>query len=198
MRLPEETVSVLKILGPLACHLERFEILPTVGSTNDYLRDLRSTITLGSYAVLAKHQSKGRGRLHRRWSSLPGDNLHLSLLWSFPKGLHSLSELYLQVAQAAIQALSRGGISELSLKHPNDLIHTGKKLGGILIETFGTDAGPCQAIIGIGINVHSNGPPQLPIDQPWIAIDRINARAAHTCHLTGLLLKTLLQMLINS
>jgi BirA family biotin operon repressor/biotin-[acetyl-CoA-carboxylase] ligase len=40
------------------------------------------------------------------------------------------------------------------LKWPNDLVHDGAKLGGILIESRGQLAGAVDVIIGIGINVH--------------------------------------------
>jgi BirA family transcriptional regulator, biotin operon repressor / biotin---[acetyl-CoA-carboxylase] ligase len=42
------------------------------------------------------------------------------------------------------------------------------KLGGVLIEIAGDAAGPCAAVIGIGINTHNRGQPSMRhVDQPW-------------------------------
>ena len=45
----------------------------------------------------------------------------------------------------------------MQLKWPNDLLHAGRKLGGILIELQGDAAGPSAAVIGIGINLRLAG-----------------------------------------
>ena len=41
----------------------------------------------------------------------------------------------------------------MELKWPNDLVHDGRKLGGILIELAGDALGPSVVAIGVGINV---------------------------------------------
>jgi BirA family biotin operon repressor/biotin-[acetyl-CoA-carboxylase] ligase len=44
----------------------------------------------------------------------------------------------------------------------------GKKLAGVLLELSGDATGPCQVVIGIGLNVHLNDCDL--IDQPWTSL----------------------------
>ena len=64
-------------------------------------------------AILAEHQSQGRGRRGRQWYSPYGKNLYLSLGWMFEKSLSELGCLPLVVALATAQALRRAGLEEL-------------------------------------------------------------------------------------
>jgi len=102
----------------------------------------------------AEHQSAGRGRRGRDWHSPLAGGVCLSLGWRFHSGMAALSGLSLVVGVAAVRALeaSCGELPGLGLKWPNDLVAGGRKLGGVLIELVGELDGPCDAIIGIGVN----------------------------------------------
>ncbi|MFI5281503.1 MAG: biotin--[acetyl-CoA-carboxylase] ligase [Candidatus Dormibacterales bacterium] len=102
-------------------------------STQDVARDL----PIG-FAVIADHQSAGRGRLDHRWDSPAGTSLLVSFV------LHPNPLLSLAAGVAAAQACG----PEVRLKWPNDLLLGGCKLGGILVE-----ATPEKAVCGIGINL---------------------------------------------
>ena len=52
---------------------------------------------------------------------------------------------------------------ECGLKWPNDIVHGGKKLGGILSEGVSGGAGGDFAVVGIGLNV-GHGPGDFPED----------------------------------
>jgi BirA family biotin operon repressor/biotin-[acetyl-CoA-carboxylase] ligase len=54
---------------------------------------------------------------------------------------------------AAVRTLASVGVADVQLKWPNDLLHAGRKLGGILIELHGDGPGSTAAVIGIGLNV---------------------------------------------
>ena len=54
---------------------------------------------------------------------------------------------------AVAEALQGLGVSDLWLKWPNDIYRGNGKLGGLLVEVSGEANGPCQAIIGLGLNV---------------------------------------------
>lgn len=112
--------------------------------------------------LVAEHQTGGRGRLGRVWQSAAGASLTFSL--SLPMNPADWSGLSLAVGVALADALQPPGTGALriGLKWPNDLWlmdtplgapePTGRKLGGILIETV--TAGPARlAVIGIGLNV---------------------------------------------
>lgn len=115
---------------------------------------LRRAATLPDCAfVFADWQLAGRGRRGRQWVSPPAANLQFSCLKRFAGGYASLAGLSLAVGVAVADALSDCGVADVGLKWPNDLVHADAKLGGILVELGGDAAGPCHAVIGIGINV---------------------------------------------
>jgi len=107
----------------------------SVTSTQDVARAL----PIGSI-VVADHQTKGRGRLDRRWEAPPGT----ALLASFVLAAHPL--LSLAAGVAAAEACGAG----VRLKWPNDLLLNGRKVGGILVEATRE-----KAVCGIGINLSS-------------------------------------------
>ncbi len=112
--------------------------------------------------LVAEHQTGGRGRMGRGWSSAPGASLTFSL--SLPIARDDWSGLSLAVGAAladALEPLAAGATPRLGLKWPNDLWlmdgpARGRKLGGVLIETV--SAGRVRlAVIGIGLNVRPMG-----------------------------------------
>jgi len=123
-------------------------------------------------ALLAERQTMGRGRHGRRWFSPLARNIYLSLGWRFEVGIAELSALPLLVALAASHALEEVGLSGHVIKWPNDLLLNGRKLGGCLVEVQGDAAGPCLAVLGVGINVRmpleTDGADA--IDQPWVDV----------------------------
>jgi BirA family biotin operon repressor/biotin-[acetyl-CoA-carboxylase] ligase len=111
-------------------------------------------------------QSAGRGRRGNRWQSGLGGGLTFSLLWRFDNGAAGLAGLSLAVGVAVARALASVNIEGVQLKWPNDLLHAGCKLGGILIELQGDAAGPCAAVIGIGLNLRLRSGVRDAIAQP--------------------------------
>ena len=120
--------------------------------------------------LLAEGQTRGRGRRGRNWVSPPGGGLYLSLGYRFESGLTGLSALSLVAGSAAATVLRREGVAA-RLKWPNDLVVGDRKLGGCLIELGGSAEGPCQAVIGIGINACLGE--MRGIDQPWTDLVRL-------------------------
>ena len=98
----------------------------------------------------AGYQSAGRGRLDHKWLSPPGVSLLMSAVLDVG-GLSAerIATLPLAVGLATLEALSRYA-PDLSLKWPNDILRSGRKLAGILCELCGSNA-----IAGIGVNVKS-------------------------------------------
>ena len=113
--------------------------------------------------LVAEQQTAGRGRQGRAWRSAPGASLTFSL--ALPLHVTDWSGLSLAVGVAVADALDLGAGTvardpsrpHIGLKWPNDLwlmggAASGRKLGGILIETIAAGAGRL-AVIGIGLNV---------------------------------------------
>lgn len=136
----------------------------TVSTNDDAVQMLRQRST--AFAVLAEHQTAGRGRRGRQWVSPYGCNLMLSFGYRFPVGALRLEGLSLAVGVLVAEALEALGLQSIGLKWPNDIWVGDKKIGGILIELAGDLQDSCAAVIGIGIN--GKIPLQAAaIDQPW-------------------------------
>lgn len=134
-------------------HEFRLELLDVCASTNTLLLE-RARSGAPSGSVLAcELQSAGRGRRGNSWQSGLGGSLTFSLLWRFDQGAADLSGLSLAAGVAVARALAATGAADVQLKWPNDLLHAGRKLGGILIELHGGGLGASAAVIGIGLNV---------------------------------------------
>ena len=140
-------------LGEIKRTLSEIEVLTLVDSTNNYL--LNKKEYSGNYAVFAEQQTAGRGQFNRIWFSNFGKNIALSLLWKFNDPLNKFVGLTLVVGIAIVKALEEYGLQEIQLKWPNDIIHNGKKLGGILIESRYIDNKVKKVVIGIGLNLYN-------------------------------------------
>jgi BirA family biotin operon repressor/biotin-[acetyl-CoA-carboxylase] ligase len=104
--------------------------------------------------VVADAQTKGRGRLGRSWVSPPGTGLYFSIVLRprcTPDRLPALTLMAGVVTASAIQQL--GLVPQL--KWPNDILISGKKVGGILAETVFDRKQIDFTILGIGINVNT-------------------------------------------
>ena len=78
--------------------------------------------------------------------------------WTFRDAPAALGALSLAVGVAVLRALAKMDIAGAGLKWPNDIVHEGRKLGGILIDLRGEAAGPAYVVVGVGINIRM--PPQ--------------------------------------
>jgi BirA family biotin operon repressor/biotin-[acetyl-CoA-carboxylase] ligase len=145
----------------------------------------------GCALFLAEHQRAGQGRQGRGWISAPADaSLAMSLSRRFRTTMATMSGLSLVVGIAVAEALEMKGVG---LKWPNDLVHDGRKLGGILVNLRAAPEGCCDAVIGIGINLSL---PEAPgIDQPWTDLARCGAAPESRNALLAALLERLLPAL---
>jgi BirA family transcriptional regulator, biotin operon repressor / biotin---[acetyl-CoA-carboxylase] ligase len=126
--------------------------LPVIGSTNNYAADLAQGGARDGTLVLTDEQPEGRGRVGRRWRSMPRQQLLLSLVLrpAFPAHF-----LVMAAALAVVEAVEAVARVAVEIKWPNDVLYDGRKLCGILVETGTGDAGP-HAILGIGLNVNGS------------------------------------------
>lgn len=155
--LTRNTIQSTLSTSWLGHRIELFESLP---STNREASLLAQADVEHGTVVVADSQTSGRGRLSRTWFSPPGANLYCSIILRMtipPDRLAEwLSWLPLISALAAAEAVEQVSSTHVSVKWPNDLLITERKIGGILCESgTGTSSGSFQ-IIGIGINVNSD------------------------------------------
>ena len=144
--------------------IELFDCLP---STNREAVQLAQADVEHGTVVVAESQTAGRGRLSRTWFSPPGINLYCSIILRTARPSERLTEwlswLPLVSALAAAEAIEQVSSIHVSVKWPNDLLISERKVGGILCESgAGSRSDPFQ-IIGIGINVNG-GQDDWPAD----------------------------------
>ena len=124
-----------------------------IDSTNAEALRLMRQGERGPLWISAQRQSAGRGRRGRKWVSVPG-NLHASLLLTEPGPPEHWPQLSFVAALAVHDAIVEVAPEirpMLELKWPNDLLLSGAKFAGILIEGEGGEAAGAVAI-GIGVN----------------------------------------------
>ncbi|MDP6190447.1 MAG: bifunctional biotin--[acetyl-CoA-carboxylase] ligase/biotin operon repressor BirA [Gammaproteobacteria bacterium] len=144
------------------------QLLMSTPSTNQLLIQRQGADSIHGQVVFAEVQTAGRGRLGRQWQSPFAQQLALSVGWRFDGGVAALEGLSLVVGLAVVDALQSMGVQGAGLKWPNDILLQGKKLAGVLLELSGDATGPCQVVIGIGLNVHLQRCDL--IDQPWTSL----------------------------
>jgi BirA family biotin operon repressor/biotin-[acetyl-CoA-carboxylase] ligase len=131
--------------------LRHFE---TIDSTNEEARRLAEAGEAGPVWIQADRQTAGRGRRGRAWDS-PTGNLAATLFLRPGKPARECAQLSFVAALAASDAvaLTAPGI-EVKLKWPNDVLASGRKIAGILLESASVgDDKPSWLAIGIGINL---------------------------------------------
>ncbi|QJQ94961.1 MULTISPECIES: biotin--[acetyl-CoA-carboxylase] ligase [Halomonadaceae] len=198
MELLEGSTIVAHLPSHGRRHLARLFVKENLPSSNLFLRD-RFTQGAGHGEVcLAESQTQGRGRRGRSWVSPWGRGLLMSLGWRFESGASVLEGLSLAVGVVVAEVLERHGL-KVMLKWPNDvlLMCDGKphKLAGILLEVSGDLEGPCEVVIGLGLNV------TLPaersgIDQPVAAVHDVAPQLSRN-QLAAELITGLLEMLVR-
>lgn len=144
--------------GPVLA-LYCYDLVP---STNDIVWDLLAAGAVPPFAAIARCQSAGRGQWGRVWQSEPG-GLYCTLLISAPPvlGREAVAGLHLTLTAAwGITSMLRALGLPVAIKWPNDLILSGRKLGGILCQQRVRGSQPRPEIaIGVGINWNNVVPP---------------------------------------
>ena len=142
-------VEALRTASPWGAPVQVLE--ETSSSNDDLLRLGEEGAPTGSL-VFAERQTAGRGQFHRPWASAPGLGLWFSLLLRMEINDRTIPALSAFAAVALVQTAKTLGLADCMIKPPNDVLITGRKVAGILIETRG-GRNPF-AVVGIGLNVN--------------------------------------------
>jgi BirA family biotin operon repressor/biotin-[acetyl-CoA-carboxylase] ligase len=147
--------------------------LDEVDSTNSYaLRNLEDFAD-GS-VVVARIQTRGHGRLSRRWISHRGSNLTFSLVLKPQRKPENLAAVTQYMALAIIDVLSHYGV-EGTIKWPNDILVNGAKIAGILSESrFENRLMGC--VLGVGVNLNMTEAELRGIDQAAASLNLLTGK----------------------
>jgi BirA family biotin operon repressor/biotin-[acetyl-CoA-carboxylase] ligase len=153
--LPGLSVEVIEHVDSTNSHLlQRYR--GSHGNPNESAVPGRRAADHQPCLLVAEHQSVGRGRMGRSWTSARGASLTFSL--AAVLAADDWAGLSLAVGVALAEALdpptpgAPDSPPQVGLKWPNDLWFDERKLGGILIETLAMGSRRL-AVIGIGLNV---------------------------------------------
>jgi BirA family biotin operon repressor/biotin-[acetyl-CoA-carboxylase] ligase len=126
--------------------------LDSVDSTNlEAMRQAKAGAPEG-LCIVAREQTRGRGRMDRSWHSPKDAGLYLSIVLRPQFDIARWPLITLAAALAVSDALMRTCDMSVDIKWPNDILWNEQKLCGILAETVETKNG-VAAIVGIGINL---------------------------------------------
>ena len=143
--------------GPLRRLGHSVLIFDEIDSTNAYLLAHAHKLPDGAL-VLAESQHAGRGRLGRRWKAPRGSSILLSVLLKEPTDSALIERLTMLAALAACKTIDDATVCHPTLRWPNDLYLSGRKLAGVLVESASISgkrhgAEPERAaVVGFGIN----------------------------------------------
>lgn len=148
-----------------------WRFFPMVGSTNDMALNWAKQGAPDWTLVVADAQTTGRGRAGRHWITEPGCALAFSLVFRLsPDEVAYYARLAALGGLGLIYALEGLGLRG-SLKWPNDVLLSGAKVGGVLVESSWLADQLEAAVIGIGVNVSFGSvPPAEELRYPAIDI----------------------------
>ena len=129
--------------------------LEQIDSTNAYLQRKQSEADIRNWVVSADEQTAGKGMGSNGWESEVGKNLTFSL--ALDLGFLPAERQFLlseAVSLGIVEVLDGCMPSGLQIKWPNDIVHDGHKLAGILINSTIKANMMDISIIGIGLNVN--------------------------------------------
>lgn len=149
--LPDEIQRDLqtRIIGREILAYEEIE------STNDIAWELAAQGAKAGTVVFAESQTKGRGRMGRKWFSPQRKGIWFSVILR-PK-IHPASAALITICSATAIAETvkkYTGLETTTIKWPNDIYIKNKKAGGILIELNMELDKIKFAIVGIGLDVN--------------------------------------------
>lgn len=129
----------------------RFECHDVLDSTmNAAWRAIESGVGDG-LVVLAAHQTLGRGRIGRNWSSKRGESLLCSLT-TMPAA-EALPWMMVVGGLAVAEGIEIVAGLSTQMKWPNDVLVRGGKVAGILAESRASGGRTEGCVVGFGINL---------------------------------------------
>lgn len=123
-------------------------------STNDIVEKLARDGVNEGVAVFAESQTKGRGRMGRRWVSPPGKGLWFSLLLRPRLRPTAVTQITVIAATALVRAIQKETGLMPDIKWPNDIWINGRKVAGVLTEMSAELDTVKHVTLGIGLDVN--------------------------------------------
>ncbi len=139
-------------------------VFKETASTNDVVEKLARDGAKEGVVVFAESQTKGRGRLGRKWHSPAGQGLYFSVLLRPKLAPIEATQFTILAATALVRAIDATTGVRPEIKWPNDLLVGGRKIAGVLTELSAELDTIKHLILGIGLDVNQTTgdcPPEL-------------------------------------
>jgi BirA family biotin operon repressor/biotin-[acetyl-CoA-carboxylase] ligase len=160
--------DLLSRLGKVKVVGRDIQVFQETTSSSDVVERLARDGVEEGVAVFAESQTRGRGRLGRRWLSPPGKGLWFSVLLRPRIPLESATRLTIVSATALARTIRAVTDLRADIKWPNDVLVHGKKVAGVLTELNAELDKINYIILGIGVDVNLTAT-DLPADLRKIA-----------------------------
>ncbi len=130
------------------------QVFKETTSTNDIIEKMARDGLREGFVVFAESQTKGRGRLGRKWISPPGKGLWLSVLLRPALRPQETTQLTIASATALLRSIIQVTGLQPQIKWPNDLLIGDRKVAGILTELSAEPDRVHHVTLGIGVDVN--------------------------------------------
>ncbi len=130
-------------------------VLDEIDSTNDEAARQLAAGRAAPFAVLARRQTRGRGRFGRTWHSEANGNLYASFAFRPRVAPERMQTFTLWMGVNVCELLSNFAQLAPGLKWPNDILFDGRKAGGMLTEARVDSDQIRDLVFGLGLNVNS-------------------------------------------
>jgi BirA family biotin operon repressor/biotin-[acetyl-CoA-carboxylase] ligase len=185
--------QLTRSLAPLPLGALRY--YNTTGSTNDDALAWASQGAPDISLVIADEQTRGRGRMDRKWYTPPHSALAFSLILrpvdserAHPARTTGLLALSLS------ECLRKLGLAP-EIKWPNDVLLNGRKVAGILVESTWSGEELESMVLGMGVNVlAASVPPAEILLFPATSIETELGRAIDRIQLLHAILEMVLAL----
>ncbi len=125
----------------------------SISSTSDHLKKMGGHGAPEGFVIIAREQTLGRGQFDRQWISGAGKGLYMSVLFRPPWFASETGHLSVLCTVSVAQVLETAGMKNVSIKSPNDVLVSGRKIAGILVEPRLGEEYVEFAVVGIGLNL---------------------------------------------
>ena len=122
-------------------------------STNDLAKELAEKGVEEGTVVIAETQTRGRGRLGRRWIS-PRGGIWFSVILRPAVGSKDAPKIVFMAALAIAKTIRKMLRLTAKTKWPNDVLVHNKKVCGLLAETSVSDDNLNFVVLGVGVNAN--------------------------------------------
>lgn len=146
--------DLLSRLGSAKVIGRDIQVFEQTTSTNDVIEKLAHDDVKEGAVVFAESQTKGRGRLGRKWLSPPRKGLWFSILLRPKIQPRQTTQLTVASATALRRAIHNYCGLNAEIKWPNDLLLGGRKVAGILTELYAELDQVKFVILGMGVDVN--------------------------------------------